>query len=191
MWHATTFEQECVLGPNDQRPILAKLKYVGWVEEILELKYGVLNVVVLLCDRVKTNYIGSSATMKRDEYGFTFINFASLIPISDQSFAFPLHVNQVFFSNDPKERGWKVVLKKKPHKKRVTKQVQSNRTKFDMFRLEKNDAYVGLQTPISIDEANQRAVIVGGSIVIVAPHGGEDDGANSDEEYAGDCSSDG
>ncbi len=37
-----TFEQECVLGSNDQRPILAELEYVGWVEEILELNYGVL-----------------------------------------------------------------------------------------------------------------------------------------------------
>ncbi len=30
-----TFEQECVLGPNDQRLVLAKLECVGWVEEIL------------------------------------------------------------------------------------------------------------------------------------------------------------
>jgi hypothetical protein len=59
-----TFEQECVLGSNDQRPILAKLEYVGWVEEILELNYGVFNIVVLLCNRVKTNYTRNNATMK-------------------------------------------------------------------------------------------------------------------------------
>ncbi len=29
------FEQECIYGPNDQRPMLAKLEYVGWIEEIL------------------------------------------------------------------------------------------------------------------------------------------------------------
>jgi hypothetical protein len=40
------FEQECVSGPNDQQPILAKLKYVGWIEEILELNYGVLNTIL-------------------------------------------------------------------------------------------------------------------------------------------------
>jgi hypothetical protein len=28
---------------------------------------------------------------------FTFANFASLIPISNHFFAFPLHVEQVFF----------------------------------------------------------------------------------------------
>jgi len=31
---AISFEQEGVSGPNDQRPILAKLEYVGWVEKI-------------------------------------------------------------------------------------------------------------------------------------------------------------
>jgi hypothetical protein len=112
---ATTFEHEYVSGPNDQRPVLAKLEYVGWLEEILELNYRVLNVVVSLCNWVKANYIGSSATVKRDEYGFTFVNFVSLNPIYDQSFAFPLHVDQMFFSSNPKERGWKMVLKKKQY----------------------------------------------------------------------------
>jgi len=80
---AITFEHECVLGLNDERPIFAKLEYVGWVENILDFNCGVLNVVVLLCNWVKANYIGSSATMKQDEYGFIFINFVSLIPIYD------------------------------------------------------------------------------------------------------------
>jgi len=39
------FKQECVSGPNDQ-PILVKLEYVGWIEEILELNYGVLNTTL-------------------------------------------------------------------------------------------------------------------------------------------------
>ncbi len=78
-----TFEQECVLGSNDQRPILAKLEYVGWVEEILELNYGVFNIVVLLCNRVKTNYTRNNATMKWDEYDFIFVNFSSLILVLD------------------------------------------------------------------------------------------------------------
>jgi hypothetical protein len=60
---ATTFEWECRLGPNDRRPIIAKLEYVGWVEEILELNYGVLKIVVLLCNWVKANYNGSNATI--------------------------------------------------------------------------------------------------------------------------------
>jgi hypothetical protein len=85
------------LGPNEQQPVVAKLEYVGRIEEILELNYGVLNTIVFFCNWVKANYIGSNATIKRDEYGFTFVNFNSLIPISNQSFAFPIHVEQVFF----------------------------------------------------------------------------------------------
>jgi hypothetical protein len=45
--------------------------------------------------------------MKKDEYVFTLVNFTYLIPISNQSFAFPLHVKQVFFAKDPKEKGFK------------------------------------------------------------------------------------
>ncbi len=47
---ATTFEQECILGHNDQRPILAKLEHVGWVEKIFELNYEVFNTLVFLCN---------------------------------------------------------------------------------------------------------------------------------------------
>lgn len=47
---AVTFEQTCVSRPNDCKPVNAKLEYVGWVEEILELNYGILNIAVLLCN---------------------------------------------------------------------------------------------------------------------------------------------
>jgi hypothetical protein len=36
---ATISKQKYVFGPSDQNPMLAKFKYVRWVEEILELKY--------------------------------------------------------------------------------------------------------------------------------------------------------
>ncbi len=87
-----TFEQECVLGPNYQWPIIVKLEYVGWIEAILELNYGVFNIIVFFCDWVKANYTSSSTIVKRDEFSFTLDNFNSLIPIFDQSFAFPIHV---------------------------------------------------------------------------------------------------
>jgi hypothetical protein len=43
---ASMFEQECVLGPNDQWAILVKLEYVSWIEEMLEFNYGVFNTIV-------------------------------------------------------------------------------------------------------------------------------------------------
>lgn len=90
-------KQECILRPNDESPILTKLEYIGWVEKNFELNYGVLKIVVLFCNWVKTNHIGNNAIVKRNEYKFTLVNFTSLIPISDQSLVFPLHVDQVFF----------------------------------------------------------------------------------------------
>jgi hypothetical protein len=71
----------CFLGPNDQRHVVANLEYVGWVEEIMEVNYGVLNTMVLLCNWVKANYSRSNATIKQHEYGFTLVNFGSLIAI--------------------------------------------------------------------------------------------------------------
>ncbi len=107
---ATNFEEECVLRPNDKNLMLAKLEYMGWVEEISKQNFGVLKMVVLFCNLVKANYTRNNVTVKRNEYGFIIVNFTSLIPISNQSFVFLLHVEQFYFFSDPKERGWKVVL---------------------------------------------------------------------------------
>jgi hypothetical protein len=76
------FEHEYVPGPNKHRSMVAKLEYVEWIEEILKLNYKVLNLI-LLCNWVKTNCIESNATIKIYEYGFTLVNFWSLIPIYD------------------------------------------------------------------------------------------------------------
>jgi hypothetical protein len=43
----------------------------------------VFNIVILLCNKVKANYIRNNATMKWDEYDFTFVNFSSLIFVSN------------------------------------------------------------------------------------------------------------
>ena len=73
------------------------MEYVGWVEEILALDYGRYELVVLYCNWVMTNMIGHNATMKRDDYGFSLVNFDRLVSLSTEYFAFPLHVEEVFF----------------------------------------------------------------------------------------------
>jgi len=50
-----------------------------------------------------------------------------------------------------------------------------------MFKLENDDAYVGLQAPISIDESIQCTIIMGSFTVTIVPNGVEDDGTNSEE----------
>ena len=72
---AATFNQECHSGPRDRNTIRALVEYVGWIEETLELDYGRFQAVVFLCNWMKAITTGNGATMKRDEYGFTLINF--------------------------------------------------------------------------------------------------------------------
>ncbi len=140
---------------------------------------------------MKTNCNGSSAIVKRDEYGFTFINFSFFIPISNQSFAFPLHIEQVFFSScDSRERGWKIVLQKDPHGRRIVENIQTNPIEFDMFRVGNVDEYLGLQAPTFIQDSIQPTNVVGGCVVNVIDlvanfsNGEEDNGIDSLEDYA-------
>ncbi len=60
---------------------------------------------MLLCNWVKVIYVGNSATIKRDEYDFTLINFNFFIPISNASFVFPIHIEQVFFFSRSQGKG--------------------------------------------------------------------------------------
>jgi hypothetical protein len=79
--------------------------YVGWIEKTLELDYWRFQIVVLLCSWMVANYKGFVTNVKCDEYGFTLMNFEHLIPLLAQSFTFPMHIEQVFFSKDVGSRG--------------------------------------------------------------------------------------
>ncbi len=80
--------------------------WVGWTD--FGAQPGILKVVVLLCNRVKINYRRNSVTMKKNKYDLKLLNFAPLIPILDQFFISPLHVEQVCFSYRPKWKGLEV-----------------------------------------------------------------------------------
>ena len=116
---AATFSQNCRSSVRAKNLKVANLEYVGWVEEILAVDYGRYELVVLYCNWVMANMVGHNATMKRDEYGFSLVNFDRLVPLSAESFAFPLHVEQVFFADDLNNHGWKVVLRKEARGARV------------------------------------------------------------------------
>ena len=48
--------------------------------------------------------------IQRDQYGFIVANFNCMDgKVHSNSFTFPLHCQQVFFSNDPMRSGWKIV----------------------------------------------------------------------------------
>jgi hypothetical protein len=100
---------------------MSLLEYVGWIEKMLELDYGMFQTIVFICNEVVANCGGLNAIVKCDEYEFTLMNFEHPIPLSTQSFAFPMHVQQMSFANDTRGlRGWKVVLCKEPRGQKDT-----------------------------------------------------------------------
>ena len=86
------------------------MEYVGQILEIVELNYRRHSVVLLVCEWMKANYMGQNATVKKDEWDFTMANFGCLVPFGYESFVFPIHCHQVFFTDDKKDPTWKVVL---------------------------------------------------------------------------------
>ena len=55
--------------------------------------------------------IGHDATMKRDDYGFSLVNFDRLVSLSVKSLAILLHVEQFFVADNLNNHGWKMVCK--------------------------------------------------------------------------------
>lgn len=160
---AATFRQLCRSGLKDRNPRAAELEYVGWVEEILSVDYGHFEVVVIYCNWVVANTKGDGATMKRDEYGFTTVNFQRLIPHSAQSFAFPLHIEQVFFAHDVAKRGWEVVLRKEPRAVRVFSK-QQRTDEVQCTALGKNSDFPGLQATGLYDDLVPKTPILGDAV---------------------------
>lgn len=161
---AATFEQECRSSASDRNIVVANLEYIGKVEEILELDYGSFQVVVLYCNWVVANMVGrTSATMKRDPYGFTLVNFDRLIPFSAQSFAFPLHIEQVFFADDINNPGWKVVLRKEVRGVRVESSKDAM-PEIQCLSLGNDTEHAGLQPSTNPNENIRLEPIVEGGV---------------------------
>jgi hypothetical protein len=116
---ATTFSQSCRASTSDRNQTKANLEYIGWIDEIIAVDYGQFELLVLYYTWVHANKAGAQATMKQDEYGFTLINSDRTIPYSADSFAFPLHVQQIFFVEDTNNPSWKIVLHKEARGARI------------------------------------------------------------------------
>ena len=78
---AATFSQNCRSSVHAKNLKAANLEYVGWLEEILAMDYGRYELVVLYCNWVMVNMVGHNATMKRDDYGFSLVNFDRFVPL--------------------------------------------------------------------------------------------------------------
>ena len=149
---AAVFRQPCRSGRQDLNVITADLEYVGQILEIVELNYRRHCVVLLVCEWVKANYRGQNATVKKDEWGFTLANFEALVPPGYDSFAFPIHCHQIFFSDDEDDPAWKVVLRTEVRGHRNDKEGDEDEEP-EIFSMGRDSDFEGLQVASEVAES--------------------------------------
>jgi hypothetical protein len=89
------------------------MNYVGVVKDILKLDYGAVNspMILLRCKWVRSHDNRGSPTYIRDKAELLFVNFQHKMPKLAKPFIFPSQATQVFYSDDIRKEGWKVVLR--------------------------------------------------------------------------------
>lgn len=90
---------------KDQNPLVGDVNYYGAIEQILEVDYwGEFTVVLFKCCWYHE---------EKDLYGLTRVNFNRLCWKSDP-YVLASQVQQVFYVEDPTEKGYYNVIKKLP-----------------------------------------------------------------------------
>jgi hypothetical protein len=162
---AAIFLQLCRSSSSDKNMRMANLEYVGWVEEIISVDYEKFEVVVLYCTWAQANRSGARVTMKSDEYGFALFKFDCLISYSTDSFAFPFHLQQIFFvddgGNDGGNDGWKIFLRREPRSCRVPSKVDGG-PDLQALQIGRSSEHHGLgDLFIDINRAHDTPVLAG------------------------------
>ena len=150
---AAFFRRPCRSGRRSENVEDANLKYIGQLLEIVELNYGRHCTIIFVCDWVKANYRGRNATVKKDEWGFTLANFNTMVSYGYESFAFPVHCDQVFFLDEEDNPGWKVVLRTDVRGRRVDSEMEEH-DEYPMFAMGADSNYEGLRAPDEVPEIN-------------------------------------
>ncbi|KAG8473030.1 hypothetical protein CXB51_034950 [Gossypium anomalum] len=101
---------------RDNNPVEGNVEYYGLLTDIIELDYyGGWKVILFRCDWADVN---TARGIKKDQFGFTMVNFSRLIhtgqQLMDEPYVFSSQVKQVFYSKDPTDEGWYVVLRNTP-----------------------------------------------------------------------------
>ena len=153
---AGTFIRPCRAGAGDRNIVMAPVEYVGNLDEIIELDYGIFTQVVLVALWVKANYRGINATVKKDRWGFTVANFNRMLDFGEDSFALPSHVQQVFYSECPKSPGWRVVIRTEPRGRRVVA-TSTDMQEGLLFQSTRDDESDALRVPDVVSEDPQES----------------------------------
>ncbi|XP_058076314.1 uncharacterized protein LOC131224884 [Magnolia sinica] len=119
---------------SDRNPVIGDVDYYGVLTDIIELDYcGSKKVVLFRCDWVDVRTQGRG--IKKDEFGFTLVNFKQLWHtdrnLYDEPYVLATQVQHVFYVPDPIDRDWHVVIRSKPR---------------DLFEMGMNDSFVDNDT---------------------------------------------
>lgn len=102
----TTATTTSFSSARDNNPISGDVTYYGILNDIIELEYPGSNKIVLF----KCDWVAEGKRKKHDEHGFTLVNFTGLRE-HNEPFVFASQVQQVFYAEDPIDKGWHVVIK--------------------------------------------------------------------------------
>ncbi|XP_042419138.1 uncharacterized protein LOC122007345 isoform X1 [Zingiber officinale] len=94
-----------VCSAKDKNPLLADVSFYGVIEEIWELDYHQFHVPLFKCAWVAND----KGIINNDECGFTLVNLNKRGHKNDE-FVLASQVNQVFYIDDPLQKGWSIVL---------------------------------------------------------------------------------
>ena len=137
---------------------------MGYIEEILELDYRNHCTTMLVCNWVRPSPDARHHNIERDWYGFTVANFNHMDgKVHSNSFAFPLHCQQVFLSNDPTRSGWKIVCRTEVRGRRG--QLQTNQCMPNVIDVGNDGDFLGLQPRVEEAEPT-REPATDGSVYI-------------------------
>jgi hypothetical protein len=114
-----------------------------------------------VCDWVRPSADPRHPNITQDQYGFTVANFNRMDgKVHSNSFAFPLHCQQVFFSNDPTRPGWKVVCRTDVRGRRG--QLQTGHCLPRIIDVGHDADFVGLQPQMQDVESTREPATDGG-----------------------------
>lgn len=104
-----TAETSSFASRNDNNPVVGEVTYYGVLKDIIELEYPIIGkkIVMFECD-----WVSPGRAQKHDENGFTLVNF-SMSKQHDEPFVLASQAQQVFYVEDPVEKGWHVVVRAK------------------------------------------------------------------------------
>ena len=105
--------------------------------------------------------------MKRDDYSFILIKFDRVILYLAYSFAFPLHVQHIFFVDDVENHELKTMLQKEARGVRVTSTAKRRPETLNLVLGRDEDCH-GLRFIILNDDVQPRAPVLEGCIILEA-----------------------